>query len=1021
MRMLDRRSTVAVVLSWFILLVSAATTLGAESQIIHGNARFTIITPHLIRLEYAPTRSFVDEPSWFAVNRETRFDGSDIRTDGPTLTIDTGIIRLTHRDDGQPFSPQNLSAVIRRGEQTVTWEPGMPNTGNLGGTIRTLDMIAGAVPLGEGVVSRDGWYLLDDSGSHLFVGDWIRARPNKENLDWYLYGYGDDLRAALRSLTAVGGQIPLPRKYVLGIWFSRHWPFSADDYRSIVAEYESHGFPLDMLVLDMDWHLNRVPEGVRSARPIDTWTGFTWDKALIPDPAGLLRWLHEQGLHVTLNDHPASGVQPHEEMYADFMRAMGQDPASGETIPFDAGSKTYMDTFWEHTHTPRDREGVDFWWLDWQQYPFTRSLPELENLKVLNWYYYQRSTRDDQRGLSFSRWAGWGDHRYPIHFSGDAFSNWEMLAAQVPFTTTAGNVGAFFWSHDIGGHQGGRNEESYTRWCQFGALTTALRSHSMRDPNTDRRPWNYPKWAEESMRISFRLRARLMPYIYTAIQQAHAESVPFTRPLYLDYPTIETAYHQSQEFLFGDNLLVAPIATPGIGPNRFATQAVWFPPGSDWFDFFTGERFAGGEHAVAGAPIDRFPLYVRGGVPLPMQPYTSRPTTAKLETLILRCYPGRDGVVGTSSLYEDDGVTTAYQRGESARTPLSYVRNGDVVTITVGPTEGRYEGQPQQRALVIELPCTLPGATSDDAACTYDQATATTRLELPAGPIDTERKVTVRVKEMPADQVIAAAVESRLNALLGMPYDDWRQANPQPDAAMQAAIAAAHGVAVLPVHQHPYALGDDVALVFLSNHRSEPIELTLKPAGDEPRQISVRSGDAIARSPSGETAGLPYRRPATIEGLPGPVPSLMLTLPDALPADRNLARRATVEASTGTAPAAIDGSIEGYPRDQRKEWVTDAEKAGAWIRLTWDEPMRVSQVLLYDRPNLNDHVLAGVLEFSDGSRIDVPALPNDGQEPVTLTFAPKTCTWMRFVVIEAADRTENIGLSEIGVAGEAGE
>ena len=125
----------------------------------------------------------------------------------------------------------------------------------------------------------------------------------------------------------------------------------------IVGEYDSHDFPLDVMVLDMDWHLNRVPDGTRSARPIDTWTGFTWDRKLIPDPAGLIAWLHERGLLVTLNDHPASGVQPHEEMYADFMRAMGRDPASGETVPFDAGSKAYMDTFWAYTHAPRDLEG----------------------------------------------------------------------------------------------------------------------------------------------------------------------------------------------------------------------------------------------------------------------------------------------------------------------------------------------------------------------------------------------------------------------------------------------------------------------------------------------------------------------------------------------------------------------------------------------------------------------------------------------------------------------------------------
>ena len=154
---------------------------------------------------------------------------------------------------------------------------------------------------------------------------------------------------------------------------------------------------------------------------------------------------------------------------------------------------------------------MDFWWLDWQQGPDTRSVPDLTNLFWLNTLLYQHTAQNGQRGLSFSRWAGWGDHRHPIHFSGDADTGFPTLAFEVPFTSTAGNVGCFFWSHDIGGHMGGRNEESYARWCQFGATSPVLRSHSTRDAQTDRRPWNYPAWAENSMRASFHLRSELVP------------------------------------------------------------------------------------------------------------------------------------------------------------------------------------------------------------------------------------------------------------------------------------------------------------------------------------------------------------------------------------------------------------------------------------------------------------------------------------------------------------------------------
>jgi alpha-glucosidase (family GH31 glycosyl hydrolase) len=728
------------------LFICGAVHAAESGIIVSGHARFTVITPNLIRVEYALNDAFVDAPSWFAINRSARDGDAKIAVDNGSVDIDTGIIHLTYHDDGKPFSPQNLNAVIKTGSSTTTWTPGMPSKGNLGGTIRTLDGVRGPVPLGEGVLSRDGWYLLDDSTSPLFSKHWIQSRPKNGGLDWYLFGYGLDYRAALSSFTAIGGAIPLPRKYTLGVWYSRYWPYSADDFKKIVEEYQAHDFPLDMMVMDMDWHLidTKVP-GVKRAYLNEVWTGYTWNKDLIPEPELLLHWMHDQGVHVTLNDHPADGLQPHEEMYADYMQAMGKDPKSGETIPFDAGDKHYLDVFYQYSHLPREKQGVDFWWLDWQQGPSTLSLPDVTNLQILNYFNYTRSTADGLRGQSFSRWAGWGDHRYPIEFSGDANTGWDMLAFEVPFTSTAGNVGAFFWSHDIGGHMGGRNEESFTRWCQFGAFSAALRSHSTRDPTMDRRPWTYPAWAEESMRRSFQLRSRMMPYLYTSIAQGVRDSVPYIRPLYIDFPDKEEAYHNGQEYFFGDNLLIAPIAKAGTGPDRVADQSVWFPA-DDWYDFFTGQKFTGPVQSTISAPINEFPLFVRGGVPLPMQPYVSRPGTAPLKQLILRCYPGADGKTGTSSVYEDDGETTGYEKGELATTPLTYVRHGNAVTVTVGPTKGTFSKQVAERSVTLELPCTtqLTSCSVASARMMYDMATHTNMIELPASSIRDGLTVTIQ-------------------------------------------------------------------------------------------------------------------------------------------------------------------------------------------------------------------------------------------------------------------------------------
>jgi alpha-glucosidase (family GH31 glycosyl hydrolase) len=736
-----------VLLVAFLAGVAQAYAGQPDAKVVIGNARFTVIAPECIRIEYTNDAKFVDAKSMFAVGRDAAWNDFKLSRDGNDVVIDTGKIRLRYCSDGRPFTQENLHAQIARGEDWVDWWPGEANQGNLGGTIRTLDGVKGPVELDDGVLSRDGWYLLDDSQSPLMTADWVQERPENGSTDWYLFGYGTDYKAGLRALTRIGGSVPLPRKYVLGAWYSRYWHYTAQDFRDIVEEYCQHDFPLDVIVMDMDWHLTRLPGSGRAGQ---IWTGYTWDRGLIPDPEGLLQWFHQQGLHVTLNDHPADGVQPHEQMYEDFMKAMGADPSTGQTLPFDAGDKKYLDTFFHYTHDPFEKEGVDFWWLDWQQFPYTRSLPHLTNLAWLNEYYYRRASRDDARGQSFSRWAGWGDHRHPIHFSGDADTGWNMLAFEVPFTSTAGNVGCFFWSHDIGGHMGGRNEESYTRWVQFGATSAALRSHSTRAADMDRRPWTYSKQAEDSMRISFHLRSELFPYIYSSVRESCTESVPLNRPMYIEYPGKEEAYHNPQEYFFGDNLLVAPITSPGEGPDKVAQQTVWFPPG-EWYDWFTGQHFSGERTETASADINRFPLYARGGVPIPLQPYTQRMTTAALTDLVVRCYPGDDGQSASTTLYEDDGVTTGYLKGEWSQTVLTYRRLENKVTVIISPSKDSYPGQVEKRSYHVELCETAKprdvvvrhGQSETDYSTDYDESTHTVHVRIAPRPIHEDVTVLV--------------------------------------------------------------------------------------------------------------------------------------------------------------------------------------------------------------------------------------------------------------------------------------
>ncbi len=690
--MLKRLSFLACATLFFAFAHPYCALASQNGVIVVGKARFTVIAPELVRMEYSKDGKFLDEPTLFAVNRSARTTEYTVVTENGKTIIETARFKLTYAPDGNMFSPQNLQVEIKKGKEIVTWTPGAKNKGNLGGTIRTVDGVSKPVYLNEGVLSVDGWYFLDDAKRHVLTKDWVARNPRTDDMDGYLFAYGTDYKAALRALTKISGDVPMPRKYVLGSWYSRYWPYTSKEYREIVEEYKQHDFPLDIMVMDMDWHK-------------DGWTGWSPNRKLLPDFENLLKFFHDKGIFVTLNVHPSDGVAPHEDMYDAFIKAMGKDPATKEIITYDAGDKNYLDTLFQYTHTPLEKLGVDFWWLDWQQYEYTKSIVKLSNLSWLNHYYYVHTGKNNLRGQLFSRWGGWGDHRHPIHFSGDAHTGWDMLAFEVPLTATAGNMGCFFWSHDIGGHMGPRNEETVTRWVQFGALSAALRLHSTRDEKLDKRPWKYSKWAEDAMRIAYHVRSELFPYIYSSVWQSHKESLPLTRPMYIEYPDAPQAYVNAQQYMLGDAFIVAPIVTPGLGPNKLATQSVWFPEGV-WYNWFTGEKYVGPKETFVTADINEIPLFVKGGVPIPMQPYMQRMTTTPLKELVIRVFPGEDGKTYTTTLHEDDGVTQDYKKEffpKYTTTEISYTRNGDNITLTVSPTKGNYNGQPTSRFYIIEL------------------------------------------------------------------------------------------------------------------------------------------------------------------------------------------------------------------------------------------------------------------------------------------------------------------------------
>ncbi|MDU1890164.1 MAG: glycoside hydrolase family 31 protein [Dysgonomonas sp.] len=697
-----------IVILLFLTLASILNVVGQEfkNPIVFGNNRLTLISPTLFRLEYAEDGKFLDRKTLFAYTRDSLLQDFEVRkTDDRKYEITTSALRMVFDHDGFPFGLHNFHVFYNMNGKEQKFTIRNIHKNNLGGAVSgyALDRVSKPIPLDDGLLSTDGWYIIDDAGKDILVDDWLHERDRSHVQDLYCFVYGKDYKAALGDLGRISGHVPMTRKYVHGVWYCRYWPYTSDEYLQLVNEYRDNNFPLDIMVFDMDWHTYGATVGTGHAGT-RSWTGYTWNRELIPDPKNLIQTLLKDSIHVSLNEHPHDGIRPHESMYGDFMAAMGEK-ADGKSILFDAGNRKYMTNFLKYAHGESWDMGVAFWWLDWQQNYLYHNVrgTHTSNQKWLNKLYYDDSARNGLRGAGYSRWAGWGDHRHPIQFSGDAHANWEMLAFEIELTATSGNAGCYYWAHDIGGFYGGKDPEIYARWTQFGALSAALRVHSQKKADLDRRPWIWGEQATESTRRSYHFRSQILPYIYSNVWKTHKTMIPLSRAMYIDYNAYEKSYQNPQQFMFGDLLLAAPITSAGKGENLVAEQKVWFPEGEVWYDFFDAKAYKGGTEAKVSKDINEFPLFVKGGYLFPMQPYRSRPASSPLSELILRVYPGEDGANNTFTLYEDDGQTTEYEKGIYATTELIYQRNGNNVILTVSPSKGEYKGQPLKRSYKFEL------------------------------------------------------------------------------------------------------------------------------------------------------------------------------------------------------------------------------------------------------------------------------------------------------------------------------
>ncbi|MBY8882836.1 ricin-type beta-trefoil lectin domain protein [Actinacidiphila acidipaludis] len=631
-----------------------------------------------------------------------------------TVSLKAGSNSLALVQNAGDTGKVNIDSIGVTALSATTYPPaatGLNTTGygagpasQLGGWSRSLDNPA-ALPVPEhpGILDRDGWYLMDDTRSALLnASHTVTDRPSHGSQpyeDGYFFGYGQDYKQALADLNALTGPTALLPESAYGVWYSRYYPYSTSDYENtLLPAFRDNFTPVDWLVVDTDW------------KSPSTWNGWNWNSSLFPDPQAFLNWTRQQGLSVSMNIH--TSIQGDDPKFAAANSQAGglTREGTGNTYDFDWSKPAQLAAYLS-LHQPFEQQGVREWWLDYCTGcgASTASDPQVAPDNLINQAYADEAAARGLRGFSFARVGGsqqgsddgtyalgpWSERRNSLQFTGDTPATWDMLAFEARFTPDEAAAGLSHVSDDIGSFHGNHlADDLYARWMQLGAFQPVDRMHS---DHGDRLPWNYTGAAASSAASFLRLREALVPYTYTLARQANTSGVPIVRPLYLNYPAQAAAYTNPGEYLYGDNVLVAPITSPNDA-NGNGSVSVWFPPGS-WTDYFTGRTYTGPTTATVTDPLSQMPVFLKAGGILPTRTdYTDNQGQSPLTRLTVNVPAGADG---SFTLYQDAGEGTGYLNGQSTSAPLTW--NDAARTLTVGAQTGTWSGAPSARAYTLRL------------------------------------------------------------------------------------------------------------------------------------------------------------------------------------------------------------------------------------------------------------------------------------------------------------------------------
>ena len=663
-------------------------TLGKarEDCTFKGNKyRITVLSDVLLRFEYSETGKFNDYPTIFAINRNfAKKPVFTVKQDEKYINITNDYFILEYSKEkpyiASKLVPDSNLRITLKGTDKL-WYFGNPEVKNLKGSAYSFDNKSN-INLSKGLYNLDGFASIDDTMSPVFISDGTIKKNPSDALDVYVFIYKNDFQKALDSYFELTGKPSFIPRYALGVCWNKNEDYTEEELKDIISNFNKINIPLSSILLGSKWNLNK--EG-------KTLSNYKFDNEKYKNLEQTINDIHQKNVFLGVTINPKNGITPYDNGYQSLKTKL--NIIKDGVIPINVYNTVILETFLNETLANLN---IDFIKID----EITED--KTKTFMLMHYIYKSLSKTAERRGLILSRNPGIASHRYPALYSGNTKVSWKTLKYLPYFNITSSNLGLSYYSHDIGGYEGGvEDSELYTRYVQFGTYSPVFRFSSKEGRYYKREPWKWDIFTESIVKDYIRIRHRLIPYIYSEMYKYSKDGINLIKPLYLDYEKILDEPLYKNEYHFGKELFVCPITEPKDKVMNRVVHRMYLPEGT-WYDFKTGKKFPGGKRYVTFYKDEDYPVYAKSGaiVPMAILDENNLNSVKPPEKMEIQVFPG---VSNNYDLYEDDGVTNLYKEGYYIVTNIDYNYRKNNYTLILRPTQGKTGIIPDKRDYKIKF------------------------------------------------------------------------------------------------------------------------------------------------------------------------------------------------------------------------------------------------------------------------------------------------------------------------------